>query len=222
MISSASSFRPRLHPPSPWPANILRFHITWPGTAHRPASMEGLTLMRNGELLYGACVDLTDALWSSSRQRLSVIFHPALRKSGLRAAGRHSLMLMPGDHLSISLTGGFCRGPSALFEVRIAEPVTEPLPSLDGKLITVARGTFEPINLNVGRALDQGGLETGFALGQSSDRDLRIVATVESSERGARITPSIPWPDSSVVLRAKPSLEDVCGNRVGVPFEMRR
>jgi hypothetical protein len=211
---------PGLYPGRVWPANMLRLHLVFPRPMACGAVEAPLRLFDpEGREREGVFVDLSHGLWSACGRILTGLLHPGRVKRGLAARARLGPALMAGEALTLALSPALRAadgGPHGLpdrFPLRIAPPVFGAIPPS-----AIRRS---------GNGLRLGGPAPIDALGALAHA--RLIGP-DGTPLRPRLVPHpggvlhlVPRDGPSPQLRTLvgPALEDCCGNRRGMPFEMR-
>lgn len=218
---------PRLigvHPASPdWPVNLLRFHLVFDREMDPFRSAAAVSIeTAAGEPVRGALVDLPDGLWSPDGKVMTLLFHPARIKQGLRAYRQEGAALVAFQDYCLIVEPSMRDIEGQSLDVRSrtafrAVPAqTAPLDLTGWKIMPPARGSRDVVTLKSGCLLDALSVRTALRVIDGLGR----VHPVEMDVVGETVFlhPSAPWPETAI-LQARPTLEDVCGNRIGRAFE---
>lgn len=214
-----------VHPTmSCWPANILRAHIVFDRPMQTADAIRHIKLTdSDGVDISDALLDLSDGLWTTDQQTLTILFHPGRVKTGLVAGTLYGPTFTVGHTYRLIVSEGILSAEgqpskcSYCHCFRVGPPINQRLLSIADKLMLTARTTC----IDTAQPLDF--LSTQAYLAVTDRQGDRTPAQVTIAADGQSI--SIQLPDAhqgDFVLRVHPYLEDVAGNRVNSPFEKRK
>ena len=103
---------------------------------------------------------------------------------------------------------------------RVTAPVEEGIEPKDWKLKPPTAGGAEPLTVAFPRPLDHAMLQRALWVTDARDQPMVGKVTISEHETRWQWTPDRPWEAGEYKLVIDTTLEDVCGNRVGRPFEV--
>lgn len=207
------------------PENTLRFYIQFSGPVARGDVYRHLRLVRDdGAEVPEPFLEIGEELWSNDGLRLTVLFHPGRVKRDLvprmelgpiLEAGRRYTFVVSGDWRDAEgrpLVAGFRK-------TFLATPADdEPVDPDRWTLVPPRPGG--PLIIRLAEPLDRALLESTVWVEDAAGRRVEAATTVGGGERVVTIEPRAPWRAGRYRLVVDTRLEDVCGNRVGEPFEV--
>lgn len=209
-----------------WPVNILRFHLVFDREMETGGAADSVAIETAlGQTVHGAVVDLPDGLWSPDGRVLTLLLHPGRIKRGLAASVQLGLALLPGQDYQLvvrprlSDLQGHALAEITRVPFRGAPPQKAPLDPAHWQWVSPDPGSHEPIVVHVGCALDF--LSVRHALRVITADGACHAVTPDVVGETLLLHPHAPWPKAGYLCLG-PTLEDVCGNRVGASFEWSR
>ncbi|HYH66298.1 MAG TPA: hypothetical protein VD866_16520 [Urbifossiella sp.] len=207
------------------PENTLRFYIQFSGPVARGDVYRFLRLVRDdGREVESPFLEIGEELWSADGLRLTVLFHPGRIKQGLIPRMELGPILEAGRRYTFVISGDWkdAEGRPLVAEYRRTFLATaaddEPVDPDSWTLIPPRPGG--PLILRLPEPLDRALLESTVWVEDESGKRVEGVTTVGGGERVVTVEPSRPWRAGRYRLVVDTRLEDVCGNRVGEPFEV--
>jgi hypothetical protein len=209
------------------PENQLRLYISFSAPMGLGGGSGYVHLLdETGRQVDDPFLPLDVELWNADRTRYTVLFDPGRVKRGILpneemgrslVAGRSYTLVVDADWRDGAgqpLTGEFRRefraGPS---EDRAVDPAAWRIDAPRG-------ATDDPLVVSFPRPLDYGLLQRALTVSLRGERvagDVRL----EADETHWLFIPHAPWPAGEYQLRVSSILEDVAGNRIGRPFEVK-
>jgi len=207
------------------PANLLRMYVEFSAPmGARDGQGYVSVLDAQGREMPDAVLPLDTGLWNPDRTRFTVLFDPGRVKRGIlpnRQAGRP---LREGQTFTVLVRAawpdGLARPLAADFrrEYRVGAAIERPLDPSGWRIAPPPAGSRDPLVVEFPWPLDRGLAQRALsvAAGETAvDGTIRI----ENGERRWTFVPAQPWQPRAHALVALPSLEDMCGNRIGRAFE---
>lgn len=209
------------------PENQLKFYIEFSAPMSHVDGLEYIRLLDSkGNEVEDPFLPLGSQFWDSDYQRYTVFFDPGRVKQGL----------LPNEKLGRSLT----EGQSYTLVVDEGWPDSEDIPLKNGyqKLFSVGPPDTTPLNVSSWRLripsahtiqrfvvsfpepIDYGLVLRSVGVEDSRGNAVAGTVEIESWETRWSFLPEQPWSPGSYELVALSILEDLAGNRIGVPFEI--
>jgi hypothetical protein len=225
--------RPRTHVTAVYPSanqlpeNMLRFYVHFSGEVARGDIYRHFKLVRDDGLeVKEPFLELDEELWSTDGNRLTVLFHPGRVKRELVPREELGPILEEGRTYTLSISGKWqdtegrpiLAGVSKSFHVGPADPA--PVDPAVWALIPPRAGRDSPLILRLPKSLDHAMLGRVVWVADAQGERVPGTLTVGGGERVLTFAPKNPWKPGDYKLIADTRLEDVCGNRVGEPFEV--
>jgi hypothetical protein len=209
------------------PENTLRLYIHFSGPVARGDVYSFVKLLRDdGTEVTGAFLELGEELWSTDGLRLTLLFDPGRVKRGLAPreifgpiledGQRYTFVIDPkwedaeGRPLVAKVTKTFEAGP----------PDDQPVEPDHWKLVAPRAGSDTPLLVRLAKPHDHALLGHMMWVTDASGKKVEGTLSVGGGERVVSVTPKRPWARGDYKLVIDTQLEDVCGNRVGEPFEV--
>lgn len=209
------------------PENTLRWYIHFTGPVARGNVYRHLKLVRDdGVQIKEPFLEVEEELWSADGLRLTVLFHPGRVKRGLTPRMEEGPILEEGRGYTLTISGNWrdTEDRPLLSEYSrsftVGPPDDEPVDVGQWILVPPRAGTEAPLIVRLPKRLDHAMLGRVVWVENSAGQQLKGTITVGGGERVVTFTPSGPWLPGDYQLVADTRLEDVCGNRVGEPFEV--
>lgn len=209
------------------PENTLRFYVHFSGQMTRGDIYRHLKLLRDdGTEVPRPFLEIDEELWSADGLRVTLLFHPGRVKRGLvpreelgpilEAGRRYTLVISKewkdadGRPLTAEVRKTFTAGPAD----------DEPVNPDTWTLIPPRAGSDAPLIIRLAKPLDRALLGSMVWVTDAAGQKVEGQVTVGGGERVVTFAPAKPWRRDEYKLAVDTRLEDVCGNRVGEPFEV--
>ncbi len=209
------------------PENTLRFYLQFTAPMTRGNVYRHIHLLdEKGNAIEAPFLELDEELWSRDGKRLTLLFDPGRVKRGLTPREEDGPILEDGKKYTLIVDKdwedetGFPLRESLKKLFRVTKPDTAPIEPNLWKV-------FAPQEANTGlkvtfeKPLDRALAERMLRVCDSEGTVVAVVVTVNPTQTGVEIAPiTKPWRAGKYRLVIDKRLEDVCGNRVGVAFEL--
>jgi hypothetical protein len=207
------------------PENTLRWYVYFSAPMTKGGVYKYVSLRtESGKPVADPFLEVEEELWSADGKRFTLLFHPGRVKRGLKPREELGPVLEEGktftlaidpaweDENGVPLAAGFKR------TVSVGPPDDKPI---DPDKWTITPPTAgRALSVRFEKPLDRALLERMIWVvgpdGKRVDGTITVPATADSWSfrvKGA-------WPAGAYKLVADTRLEDVCGNRIGRPFEI--
>ena len=209
------------------PENMLRFYVHFSGEVARGDIYRHFKLIRDdGVEVKEPFLELDEELWSTDGNRLTVLFHPGRVKRELVPREELGPILEEGRTYTLSISGTWkdtegrpiLGGFSKTFTA--GPPDESPVDPAVWVLIPPRAGSDSPLILRLPKSLDHAMLGRVVWVADAKGERVPGTLTVGGGERVLTFEPQSRWKPGTYKLVADTRLEDVCGNRVGEPFEV--
>ena len=209
------------------PENTLRFYIQFSGEVARGNVYRHLTLVRDdGVEVREPFLEVEEELWSRDGKRLTVLFHPGRVKRELVPREELGPILEEGRTYTIRISGMWediegrpvVAGLTKRFTA--GPPDDQPVDPALWKLMAPRAESDSPLIIRLAKPLDHAMLNRVVWVMDANGETVSGTLTVGGGERVMTFAPREPWRHGEYKLVADTRLEDVCGNRVGEPFEV--
>ena len=209
------------------PENTLRFYVHFSGLVARGDVYARVKLVRDdGTVIAHPFVELGEELWANDGLRLTLIFDPGRVKRGLAPREEHGPILEEGRGYTFTIDATWPdadgRPLAASFKksFSVSAPDDEPVWPDAWKLVAPRAGSDAPLMVRLAKPLDRALLGRMLWVTDAAGKRVDGTLTVGGGERVVSFAPAKPWARGAFKLMIDASLEDVCGNRVGEPFEL--
>ncbi len=209
------------------PENTLRFYVHFSGPVTRGDVYSHFKLVRDdGKAVVRPFVELDEELWSSDGLRLTLLFDPGRVKQGLVPREELGPILEEGHRYTFTIDGNWPDGEGrpliSGFKKSFATmpPDDDPVWPDQWKLVVPRAATTAPLLVRLAKPLDHALLGRMLWVVDAKGERVKGTTSVGGGERVVSFAPARPWARGNYKLVINDELEDVCGNRVGVPFEV--
>ena len=207
-----------------WPSNTLRLYVVFSAPMSRgEASARLRILSAGGQPLEGVFLP-GEELWDPTHQRLTLTFDPGRIKRGLvsNAAMGTPIADRATYTLVIDREWPDARGVPMVAEFRKTfrgGPAVRAVPDAKTWRVSApAAGTSQPLTLTFPQAMNVSLLPRTIQVLRDRERVAGVVTTGRH-ETEWRFTPRAPWTAGAYRVEVDTRLEDVAGNRPGLPFD---
>jgi hypothetical protein len=208
------------------PENTLRLYVHFSGPVARGDVYRHLKLVRDdGTEVSHPFLELDEELWTADGLRLTLLFHPGRVKRGLVPREQEGPILEEGRRYTLVIDRKWedADGRPLRAEVRkpfaAGPPDDQPVDPMNWSLMA-PRGGDAPLILRLAKPLDRALLARMVWVEDAAGNRVEGTLTVGGGERVLTFAPAKPWRRGEYKLVVDTRLEDVCGNRVGQPFEV--
>jgi hypothetical protein len=209
------------------PENTLRFYVQFTGPVSRADTYQRVKLVRDdGEVVAFPFLELDEQLWSPDGTRLTLLFDPGRVKRGLKPREEDGPILEEGRRYTFEVDANWPdldgRPLAAGFTKRFAAaaPDDEPVWPEDWSLVAPRASSDSPLIIRLAKPLDRALLSRMLSVRDADGKPVDGGWTVGGGERVVTFAPKDRWAKGAYKLVVDARLEDVCGNRVGEPFEL--
>ena len=210
-----------------FPENQLKLYIAFSAPMSAVDGLEHIRLLdSSGRQVEAPFLPLGTEFWDYDHQRYTVFFDPGRVKQGilpneqlgrpLTAGERYTLVVDPTwpDAEGSPLKEGFRK------EFTVGQEDMTPLDPDTWRLRVPAAGTTQRLVVSFPEPLDHELLARALAIEDSRGRRLEGDVEITNWETRWSFSPARPWSAGAHSLVALSILEDLAGNRIGVPFEI--
>jgi hypothetical protein len=208
------------------PENHLRFYLTFSAPMSVGEAYDHIRLLdSDGKVISTPFLDLAEEMWDPDRQRLTLLIHPGRIKRGLRSFEEAGPVLFEGKKYTLVVDRDWPDGEGAPLKAELRKSFTvtaantRPLDARDWKLSRPPAGSQEAFTVEFPRPLDRFLLERMLSVVDSGREPIAGTVEIDQAERRWSFTPNAAWPLSATLL-VDGALEDPCGNRIGIAFDL--
>ncbi|MBO0699781.1 MAG: hypothetical protein J2P46_15395, partial [Zavarzinella sp.] len=208
------------------PENVLRFYIEFNrpmprGEVYKHVRIEN----EKGQRIELPFLEIDDELWNPDQTRITLLIDPGRIKHEVKPRIDLGPVFVRGRKYTLVVSGqwptldGDPLGDDVRKSITVGPPVAEALDPKDWKISppTGDRGTFR---VSFGRPVDHPVMTRSLSVLGPDGKPVAGTAESADEDRAWTFTPTSRWAAGTHTLHADPVLEDVCGNRVGQPFEV--
>lgn len=209
------------------PENTLRIYVHFSGqVAHGDVYTRFKLVRDDGKEIKHPFVELDEELWTPDGLRLTLLFDPGRVKRGLAPREEHGPILEEGRSYTLAIDASWpdAEGRPLLSTFKksfsATAPDDDPVWPNQWKLVTPRAGSDSPFMVRLSKPLDRALLARMLWVTDANGTEVDGTLTVGGGERVVHFAPKKPWAKGDYKLMVNETLEDVCGNSVGVPFEV--
>lgn len=209
------------------PENTLRVYVQFSAPVARGDVYKRVKLVRDdGKVIATPFLEIDEELWSADGTRLTLLFDPGRVKRGLVPREEDGPILEECRRYTFEVDAKWqdldgrpiVAGHKKTFDV--FAPDDQPVWPDDWSLVAPRAGGDSPLMVRLGKPLDRALLGRMLWVTDAVGKKVDGTLSVGGGERVVTFTPKTPWVRGAYKLMIDASLEDVCGNRVGEPFEV--
>jgi hypothetical protein len=208
------------------PENVLRFYVEFNQSMPRGEVYKYVHINTDkGKKVELPFLEIDDELWNADQTRITLLIDPGRIKQEVKPRIDLGPVFVRGQKFALVVSGKWptLSGEPLGEEVRKPITVTAPVSdALDPKSWKVTPPPAEQGALHVtfGRPMDHPVMMRALTVLGPDAKPVAGTAESADRDRAWTFTPAGRWAPGEYTLRAHPVLEDVCGNRVGRPFEV--
>lgn len=210
------------------PANLLRFYLYFPRSMGREISASDIRLVKSdGSEISQAFLPMRYELWSSDRRRLTLILDPGRVKTGLSSHDMRGRALVVGENFALQVSrtlkdsDGCDLGADLSFGFSVLPASLKPLLPQTWSIEVPASGTRAALKLDLGHPHDH--LSMAYRIRIQTEDGQPIAGEVKLAEEESVwvFVPRDNWSPVEHKIIIDERLEDLAGNRPGVPFDRK-
>jgi hypothetical protein len=209
------------------PENLLRMYILFSAPMGLGGASGYVQLLDEHErVVEDPFLPLDVDLWNDTRTRYTVLFDPGRVKRGILPNEELGRALATGHRYTLVVDDGWrdAAGQKLAAPFRrsfragaAAEHAVDPQ---EWRIEAPNAQTRDPLVVAFPASLDHGLLQRALTVSLNGERVTGEVQT-DAGETRWRFSPAAPWRAGEYQLHASSILEDVAGNRIGRPFEVK-
>jgi hypothetical protein len=209
------------------PENLLKFYIHFSQPMSRGEAYERIHLFQGDTEVTEAFLELGEELWNADQTRFTLFVHPGRIKRGVQPRELKGPPLSDGKHYSLRIDRAWqsaagqelARGFEKQFDVTHA--LHEQIDPVKWKLETPRAGTRAPVALDFEAPLDQAMLSRVLDVKFNDGTIIKGSIEIQNQETRWALVPSEPWRIGAYNIEVATNLEDLCGNNLASPFEVK-
>lgn len=207
------------------PANTLRLYVYFSAPMSRGEAAAHLRVLdESGKALQGIFLP-REELWDPSNRRLTLTFDPGRIKRGLVSNSRMGTPIADGARYTLVIDREWpdARGMSLVAEYRKTfrggPPLRTPPDPRTWPIAAPRAGSSEPLTITFAQPMNYALLQRMIRIESSAGTIAGSIA-VDRAETMWRFTPASAWRAGPYRLVVDGAIEDVAGNRPGLPFDV--
>lgn len=208
------------------PENTLRFYVHFSGRVRQGDIYRHVKLVRDdGQEVRHPFLEVDEELWSADGTRITLLFHPGRVKRDLQPREEEGPILEEGRRYTLTVSKDWedLDGRPLAADYRktfAAGPPDDTVVDPASWSVIAPRGGDAPLIVRLAKPLDHALLGRMIWVEDAAGTKIDGTVTVGGGERVVTFAPAKPWARGGYKLVVDTRLEDVCGNRVGEPFEV--
>lgn len=209
------------------PENQLRFYLHFSAPMSRGEVYERVRLLdEKGKPVAFPFLEIGEELWDQSGSRLTLLIDPGRIKRGLRPREEDGPVLEAGKKYKLVIdkrwrdASGQALATNFEKQFAVGPPNEKALDTAEWKVAPPPAGSKEPLVVRFPAPLDHALLERTIDVFSADGKLIAGEVTIGDEEKTWRFTPERPWRAGKHELAIDKTLEDLVGNRIGVPFEV--
>ena len=209
------------------PENQLKLYVEFSAPMSDVDGLEYIRLLDSrGEEVEAPFLPLGEEFWDYDYERYTVFFDPGRVKQGIRPNEELGRPLTSGENYTLVVEADWPDAQGAPLKEEFRKDFTvgaadeTPLDTGAWRLRVPAPGTTSRLVVSFPEPLDHGLLQRGLAVEDAAGNRLAGAVEITNWETRWSFTPARPWTAGAHSLVALSILEDLAGNRIGVPFEI--
>ncbi|RMF39927.1 MAG: hypothetical protein D6753_12675 [Planctomycetota bacterium] len=209
------------------PENLLKFYIHFSQPMSRGRAYDWIELYEGDRKVEMPFLELGEELWDPQQQRFTLFLHPGRLKRGVRpneelgpplTAGRQYTLRINSswqDANGLPLQSGYEK------HFTVGPPDRQQLNPEDWKIETPRAGTRQPVAIVFNEPLDHAMLERVLVVKHQTGNTIDGEIQVLDGETRWEFAPAVPWKTGTYFVEVAANLEDLCGNSIARPFEVK-
>lgn len=209
------------------PENTLRLYIHFSGPMTRGDSYPHIRLLReDGTVVKYPFLELGEELWNPDGTRFTLLFDPGRIKQGLVPREELGPAIEAGKSYTLVVgttwkdANGRALKDSFRKTLKVSKPDDVPIDPENWKVTSPAAGGTNPLVLTFPKPIDRALLDHMVWVTDPAGKKVEGTVRVADKETKWAFTPGNAWSAGEHKVVVDTRLEDVCGNRVGSPFEI--
>jgi hypothetical protein len=209
------------------PENTLRLYLHFSAPMTRGGVYQYLKLVRSdGKEVEQPFLELGEELWNPDLTRFTLLFDPGRIKQGLVPREQLGPAIEAGKEYTLVIDkawkDGNGRGLKEPFQksFQVSKPDDSPIDPEKWKMESPVAGGKAPLAVGFPKPIDRALLDSMVWVADAAGKKIDGTIAVSDKETKWALTPAVAWAAGRYQLVVNTNLEDVCGNRVGSPFEI--
>lgn len=209
------------------PENLLRIYLHFSAPMSRGDVYRHTRILdETGKPVHQPFLALGEELWDPSGRRLTLLLDPGRIKKGLSPRLEHGPILVAGRKYTLVVDRdmrdalGRPLKADVRKEFRAGPAIEQAIDQTRWKFEPPRAGSQGPLVVRLPYSLDQPLLLRMLTVKGPDGKPLAGETSLADAERTWQFRPHAAWPAGQCGLVVDTDLEDLCGNRIGKPFEV--
>lgn len=208
------------------PANVLRFYLEFDRPMPRGDVYKYIGVYTEAGMKdVQPFVELDAELWNEDQTRLTLLIDPGRIKKEVKPRIDLGPVFEAGKKYTLVVSGKWPTLDGTPLGADVRKPITAVDPigtaiDLKGWKVTPPADPAGPLAVAFGRPLDHPILMRALSVVGPDGKPVAGKGAAADDDRAWKFRPTTPWSAGTYTLRVDMVLEDVCGNRIGTPFEV--
>lgn len=209
------------------PENLLKFYIYFSQPMSRGGAYERVELWQGDTRIEEPFLELGEELWNAEQTRFTLFIHPGRIKRGVQPRELKGPPLNFGKEYALRIDGdwpdahGVSLGSPVEKRFTVTAPIHEQLDPLQWHIDTPPVRTRQPVKLTFDRPLDQAMLGRVLEVKYNDGTLIEGSIEIKADETEWWFTPAEAWKIGAYHIEVATHLEDLCGNSLAAPFEVK-
>jgi hypothetical protein len=207
------------------PENALRMYLHFSSPMKQGLGYKHIHLTCDGKTVEEPYLHIEQELWSADGKRLTILFDPARVKRGLKPREEAGPILVEGKKHTLTIdaawpdANGFPLKEKFTYSFDVGPPDET---AIDPEKWTITPPTSESqLVVKFEKPLDKALSERLIWVVDAEGKRLELPSLAAAGQTGVTIgAATTKWKPGNYKLVIDTRLEDICGNRVGEPFEV--
>jgi hypothetical protein len=208
------------------PDNILRFYIEFSQPMPRGDAYKYIDVFTDkGKKVEWPFLQLDDEPWNADQTRLTLFIDPGRVKKGVKPRIDLGPVFTQGTKYTLVINGkwptlgGQTLGADVRKPLVATQPQSDALEPKNWKLSSPT-GRNSAVSVAFDHPLDHILILRDFEVVDADGKNVPGTAETTNHDSGWIFRPATSWTPGRYNVRIATTLEDVCGNRIGLPFEI--
>ncbi len=209
------------------PENLLKFYIHFSGPMNRGEAYQRIQLSRGENPVDGPFLELGEELWDPRQTRFTLFIHPGRIKRGLKPHEDDGPAISVGEEYSLRINQAWTAANGEALESDFVKKFSvipadhaQPTPE-KWQIKTPGKNTLDPVGLIFDEPLDHAMLSRVLTVKNRLSETIDGSISITDNETVWEFVPAKPWPVGTYNIEVAANLEDLCGNSIARPFEVK-
>ena len=209
------------------PENLLKFYVHFSEPMSRGEAYQRIQLFQGDELVESPFLELGEELWDAEQTRFTLFVHPGRIKRGVKPREDDGPPMQAGKHYTLKISQDWKTaeglGLAAPMEKKfsVIPPDDQQLNPERWKIETPVKDSRDAVGLAFDEPLDHAMLQRVLTVENYDGQRIEGQSQVAKLEMQWTFTPDQPWRVGRYFIEVATNLEDLCGNSIARPFEVK-